>query len=717
MSVRCKAVHPSDSSRFVYFISDVPHLVKCVRNQMMKTGFNTQNGRVHWEHVVATWKCDRSDVTLKSAYKLTRAHVFPNGFEKMRVDLAFQVFSPLMLRAFMVHQKEVEQHYPNLKVTYAFVAFMVDFIRVMTSRFLARALRPGKAQEHVIDTVLAYLDDWERHANGRGFQSRSTSEGLRATLPKHQGAACISDACGEMALAVAVGEMKLHAVRAGEEAMAVTGARARLVYEVRGKVTAAAKKSAVGACEQRREEWTVGLRGESSLALDNLGCGEPFGRKEQSGGSRGDGRITDGYDTILLVRIADVGPYLVEPLAGSSRTPCVTVAWTLTYVTDGTAVVRAANPIPCPIIMPRGTAFGRETPFRDMVMSTAATQAPNDGLGEVRIGSKLLSEERQQAVELFFSLPDNPTQSDADGDSSSDEDVIPELAPVENTVAERDENAAGPSTGATSKKRKSYERKKPKKRRRRTLEVDSFAEAQHEEDEVDATGSLWCTDLPTEIVKDPPDRDPRYSEKLTEASGAKTRPFPLLLLSSSRRTRLQQHNGSVEKLPLDPPALFAPQRKFDLLEVNASCQTSDAGTQFVIVDMKVLNDLFAHARCGSCGAGALMLSKAVDKEYGLAVKLVPVCSTCNFQKKQFSSPRVAGTAKITPFEVNIRAMKGIQSIGKGVTALADFCACMNVSHRGLHQKTYQGHLKTFVPACENAATDSETDSVAVVKEL
>ncbi|KAG0439447.1 hypothetical protein HPB47_016645 [Ixodes persulcatus] len=34
------------------------------------------------------------------------------------------------------------------------------------------------------------------------------------------------------------------------------------------------------------------------------------------------------------------------------------------------------------------------------------------------------------------------------------------------------------------------------------------------------------------------------------------------------------------------------QRKFDLLEVNGSGQTSDAGAQFVIVDMEVLNDLF-----------------------------------------------------------------------------------------------------------------------------
>ncbi|KAG0416132.1 hypothetical protein HPB47_006695 [Ixodes persulcatus] len=160
----------------------------------------------------------------------------------------------------------------------------------------------------------------------------------------------------------------------------------------------------------------------------------------------------------------------------------------------------------------------------------------------------------------------------------------------------------------------------------------------------------------------------------------------------------------------------ATQWKFDLLEVNGSCLTSDAGTQFVIVDMKVLNDLFAHARCGSCGAGSLTLSKAADKEYGLAVKLVLVCSTCSFQKKQFSSPRVAGTAKITPFEINMRAMKGIQSISKGVTALADFCACMNISHRGLHHKTYQGHLKTFVRALGYVSAfepyyDSTTESL------
>lgn len=44
--VRCKVVHPCDKDRFLHFLSDFPHLSKCVRNAMMKCGFNTHIGRV-----------------------------------------------------------------------------------------------------------------------------------------------------------------------------------------------------------------------------------------------------------------------------------------------------------------------------------------------------------------------------------------------------------------------------------------------------------------------------------------------------------------------------------------------------------------------------------------------------------------------------------------------------------------------------------------------
>lgn len=70
------------------------------------------------------------------------------------------------------------------------------------------------------------------------------------------------------------------------------------------------------------------------------------------------------------------------------------------------------------------------------------------------------------------------------------------------------------------------------------------------------------------------------------------------------------------------------QWNFDLLGTNASCHTSDTGTQFIVVDMKVSKDLVAQAKCGSCGARTRTLSK----ENGLAAKLLLACSSCDFLK-------------------------------------------------------------------------------------
>ncbi|CAN7983167.1 unnamed protein product [Ixodes pacificus] len=161
----------------------------------------------------------------------------------------------------------------------------------------------------------------------------------------------------------------------------------------------------------------------------------------------------------------------------------------------------------------------------------------------------------------------------------------------------------------------------------------------------------------------------------------------------------------------------ATSRKFELLDVCMESDDTDHGTEYVIVDMKVLQELFASTACGKCGMATVGLSKCEERQYGLAVKLVLTCSSCDFAESRFSSPRVAGEAKITPFEINLRAMKGIQSIGKGATALSDFCATLNLSHRGLHHKTFRKHMDTMVQACQAAATATEAASVEVVKDV
>ncbi|KAH6925700.1 hypothetical protein HPB50_008573 [Hyalomma asiaticum] len=133
--------------------------------------------------------------------------------------------------------------------------------------------------------------------------------------------------------------------------------------------------------------------------------------------------------------------------------------------------------------------------------------------------------------------------------------------------------------------------------------------------------------------------------------------------------------------------------------------------------MEVLRKFFCATTCTQCGTVGLQFAKCNERQYGLAVKLELTCSSCDFAERHFSSPRVDGPTTITPFEINLRAVKGIQSIGKGVTALADFCATLNLSHRGLHHKTFRGHMDTMVDACQAAASASEKANVEVVKTL
>ncbi|KAH9379344.1 hypothetical protein HPB48_013562 [Haemaphysalis longicornis] len=130
----------------------------------------------------------------------------------------------------------------------------------------------------------------------------------------------------------------------------------------------------------------------------------------------------------------------------------------------------------------------------------------------------------------------------------------------------------------------------------------------------------------------------------------------------------------------------------------------------------MLKDLVAHVRCSKCGLAAPDLRKA-DRQYGLAVKLEVTCSVCEHRVERFSSPRTEGSGNITSFDVNMRDLKSIQSIGKGVTALLYFCAGMNLSHRGLHHKTFQAYLREVVQVCEDSAAASEADSVRAVEDL
>ncbi|CAN8001432.1 unnamed protein product [Ixodes pacificus] len=135
----------------------------------------------------------------------------------------------------------------------------------------------------------------------------------------------------------------------------------------------------------------------------------------------------------------------------------------------------------------------------------------------------------------------------------------------------------------------------------------------------------------------------------------------------------------------------ATKRKSDILaDAKNAADYSLDDTSFTVVSLESLNVLMRSVKCGTWG-GAVQIGKS-KCDYGLAVKLSLTCANCGDISSACSSPRVKGDQRINPFAVNILAARAMQSTGNQQTALNDVFSAMNISHRGLHTKTWQDYM-------------------------
>uniref|UniRef100_A0A147BBL9 Putative p-32 hm n=1 Tax=Ixodes ricinus TaxID=34613 RepID=A0A147BBL9_IXORI len=198
-SIKCKCPHPADDSRALHFFSDFPHLVKNLRNRFLDTGFNTPKGRVHSDCIRKAWRSDCENVTLKVMPHISKLHLFPNGFEKMRVGPALRLFSEEVLKGLFFYRREIERSCGPAQVTESFILKISKLIKIMTSRSSKRALRPGSRDFEILRQFLDFLNEWQSHApnSKKGFLSESTAEGLRVTVQSTLDLVCyLSSQCG-----------------------------------------------------------------------------------------------------------------------------------------------------------------------------------------------------------------------------------------------------------------------------------------------------------------------------------------------------------------------------------------------------------------------------------------------------------------------------------------------------------------------------------------
>ena len=76
-----------------YFLMfDPPHLLKCVRNNLMKHVFKFGQLTATWKDIKDFYEKDK-ELTIRAAPKLTERHINPNNFCKMKVKYASQILS------------------------------------------------------------------------------------------------------------------------------------------------------------------------------------------------------------------------------------------------------------------------------------------------------------------------------------------------------------------------------------------------------------------------------------------------------------------------------------------------------------------------------------------------------------------------------------------------------------------------------------------------
>ncbi|CAN7946000.1 unnamed protein product, partial [Ixodes pacificus] len=159
----------------------------------------------------------------------------------------------------------------------------------------------------------------------------------------------------------------------------------------------------------------------------------------------------------------------------------------------------------------------------------------------------------------------------------------------------------------------------------------------------------------------------------------------------------------------------ATERKFSLTSKHDEVSvTPENASRYVVTDVDTISSMLATASvCSQCKEAGLTIKTST--EHGLAVKFIVSCSACGESNAFWSSPRLESSKA---FDVNIRAMQAIKGIGKGQTALNDFFATLNVSHRGLHQKTYQEHLKKyFLQAAKAMSATICAEAATIVKDV
>ncbi|KAK8764077.1 hypothetical protein V5799_033306 [Amblyomma americanum] len=174
-----------EPSQQIYFICDVPHIIKCIRNHLKKHTYGMAGDhKINFNHYVTLYETEK-DKLLRVVPKLSRAHVAPDNLRKMSVKLATQLFSRSTSIGIRTYREAKVPGMENSEGTEAFTKALNDLFDALNVKLPSRGIRHGSKDIQIIEQFLELLDTTERNAADKGlklFASQLTTESLRVTL-------------------------------------------------------------------------------------------------------------------------------------------------------------------------------------------------------------------------------------------------------------------------------------------------------------------------------------------------------------------------------------------------------------------------------------------------------------------------------------------------------------------------------------------------------
>ncbi|KAH8018244.1 hypothetical protein HPB51_000855 [Rhipicephalus microplus] len=143
---------------------DAPHLIKCVRNRLLKQKLFSLNGsRVMWSHYDKLYVVDtKAEGMLRVYPKLSFSHVNPSNTEKMRMKLATQLFSLSVANGLEFYSQKGSLGLCNVKGTVDFTVRMNNLFDAFNCKYPKEGLREGRKDFSILESTLQWLYNWEK---------------------------------------------------------------------------------------------------------------------------------------------------------------------------------------------------------------------------------------------------------------------------------------------------------------------------------------------------------------------------------------------------------------------------------------------------------------------------------------------------------------------------------------------------------------------------